>query len=53
MPKKRPEIELPEPEIIAEPVHPDAAIGFWQWQAKLTDAEAKALGVLCDGPGPA
>lgn len=44
MPKKRPEIELPEPEIIAEPVHPDAAIGFWQWRAKLTDAEAKALG---------
>ena len=44
MPKKRPEIELPEPEIIAEPVHPDAAIAFWQQRAKLTDAEARALG---------
>ena len=44
MPKKRPEIDLPDPEIIAEPVHPDAAIAFWQQRAKLTDAEARALG---------
>ena len=37
-------IELPAPEIIAEPVVPDAAIAFWKQRAKLTDEEAKALG---------
>ena len=37
-------IELPAPEIIAEPVAPDAAIAFWKQRAKLTDEEAKALG---------
>lgn len=37
-------LELPAPEIIAEPVAPDAAIEFWKWRAKLTDAEAQALG---------
>lgn len=37
-------LELPAPEIIAEPVAPDAAIEFWKQRAKLTDEEAKALG---------
>lgn len=37
-------MKLAEPEIIAEPVAPDAAIEFWKQRAKLTDAEAKALG---------
>lgn len=37
-------IELPPWEIIAEPVPPDAAIEYWKQRAKLTDAEAKALG---------
>ena len=37
-------MKLPEPEIIAEAVAPDAAIEFWKQRAKLTDAEAKALG---------
>ena len=32
------------PEVIAKPVDPDAAIEFWRQRAKLTDAEAKALG---------
>ncbi len=36
-------IDLPSPEILAEPVDPDAAIAFWKQRAKLTDAEAKAL----------
>ena len=60
MPKKRPEIDRRIREIIAEPVHPDAAIAFWQQRAKLTDAgsqgpgrRGQAPGVLCDGPGPA
>lgn len=44
MPKKKPDFDLPEWEILAEPVHPDAAIEFWKQRAKLTDAEAKALG---------
>lgn len=44
MAKKKPDIDLPEPEIIAEGVTPDAAIEFWKWRAKLTDEEAKALG---------
>lgn len=44
MAKKKPEFDLPEPEIIAGGVPPDAAIEFWKWRAKLTDAEAKALG---------
>lgn len=35
---------LPEPEILAKPVQPDAAIVFWQARAKLTTAQAKALG---------
>ncbi|WP_302786083.1 phage minor head protein [Bilophila wadsworthia] len=35
---------LPEPEILAKPVQPDAAIAFWQSRAKLTSAQAKALG---------
>lgn len=43
MAKKRPHFDLPEPEIIMEGVTPDAAIEFWQWRAKLTDEEAKAL----------
>lgn len=43
MPKKKP-FDLPDPEVIAEGVHPDAAIAFWQQRAKLTDAEARALG---------
>ena len=42
MAKKR--FELSTPEIIAEPVPPDAAIEFWKQRAKLTDEEAKALG---------
>lgn len=37
-------LELSAPEIIAEPVAPDAAIEFWKQRAKLTDEEAKALG---------
>lgn len=44
MAKKKPEFDLPETEIIAGGVPPDAAIEFWKWRAKLTDAEAKALG---------
>ena len=44
MAKKKPAFDLPEPEIIAEGVPPDAAIAFWKWRAKLTDEEAKALG---------
>ena len=44
MPEKKRDFDLPEPEIIAEGVSPDAAIEFWQWRAKLTDEEAKALG---------
>ena len=43
MPKKTP-FDLPNPEIIAEGVPPDAAVEFWKWRAKLTDAEAQALG---------
>lgn len=35
---------LPEPEILAKPVQPDAAIAFWQSRAKLTATQAKALG---------
>lgn len=35
---------LPEPEILAKPVQPDAAIAFWRSRAKLTSAQAKALG---------
>lgn len=42
MAKKR--LELSTPEIIADPVPPDAAIEFWKQRAKLTDEEAKALG---------
>lgn len=34
---------LAEPEIIAEPVNPEAAIKFWQDRAKLTWDEAKGL----------
>ncbi len=37
-------MNLPEPEIIAQGVSPDAAMEFWRQRAKLTDAEAKALG---------
>lgn len=37
-------MKLPDPEIIAEAVAPDAAIEFWKQRAKLTDVEAKALG---------
>lgn len=44
MAKKKPSFDLPEPEIIAGGVSPDAAIEFWKWRAKLTDEEAKALG---------
>lgn len=44
MAKKKPDFDLPAPEIIAEAVLPDAAIEFWKWRAKLTDEEAKALG---------
>ncbi|WP_300733886.1 phage minor head protein [uncultured Desulfovibrio sp.] len=44
MAKKKPDFDLPEPEIIAGGVPPDAAIEFWKWRAKLTDEEAKALG---------
>ena len=44
MPEKKRDFDLPEPEIIMEGVTPDAAIEFWQWRAKLTDEEAKALG---------
>lgn len=43
MPKKKP-FDLPGPEVIAEGVPPDAAVEFWKWRAKLTDAEAQALG---------
>ena len=42
MAKKR--LELSTPEIIADPVPPDAAIEFWKQRAKLTDEEAEALG---------
>lgn len=35
---------LPDAHVLARPVAPDAAIAFWQQRAKLTDAEAKALG---------
>lgn len=44
MPKKKPDFDLPEWEILAEPVPPDAAIEFWKQRAKLTDEQAKALG---------
>ena len=44
MAKKKPGFDMPEPEIIAEGVTPDAALEFWKWRAKLTDEEAKALG---------
>lgn len=44
MAKKKPSFDLPEPELIAEGVTPDAALEFWKWRAKLTDEEAKALG---------
>ena len=44
MAKKKPSFDLPEPEIIAGGVPPDAAIEFWKWRAKLTDEEAGALG---------
>ena len=44
MPEKKRDFDLPEPEIIMEGVAPDAAVEFWQWRAKLTDEEAKALG---------
>ena len=44
MAKKKPDFDLPEPEIIAGGVPPDAAIEFWKWRAKLTDEEAAALG---------
>lgn len=44
MPEKKRDFDLPEPEIIMEGVTPDAALEFWQWRAKLTDEEAKALG---------
>ena len=40
MPEKKRDFDLPEPEIIAEGVRPDAAIEFWKQRAKLTDAEA-------------
>lgn len=43
MPKKKPDITLDDPEIIAEAVQPDAAIKFWQERAKLTWEEAKGL----------
>ena len=43
MAKKKPGFDLPDPEIIAEGVTPDAALEFWKWRAKLTDEEAKAL----------
>lgn len=43
MPEKK-RVNLPEPEIMAEGVRPDAAIEFWKQRAKLTDAEAGALG---------
>lgn len=35
---------LPDAQVLARPVAPDAAMAFWQQRAKLTDAEAKALG---------
>lgn len=41
VPKTQP---LPDAQVLARPVAPDAAIAFWQQRAKLTDAEAKALG---------
>ena len=44
MAKKKPDFDLPDPEIIAGGVPPDAAIEFWKWRAKLTDEEAAALG---------
>ena len=44
MARKRPHFDLPEPELIMEGVTPDSALEFWQWRAKLTDEEAKALG---------
>lgn len=34
---------LPEPEILASPVQPDAAIAFWRQRAKLTSGEARGL----------
>lgn len=43
MPKKKPDIALDDPEIIAEAVQPDAAIKFWQERAKLTWDQAKGL----------
>lgn len=44
MARNKPRFDLPEPELIMEGVTPDAALDFWQWRAKLTDEEAKALG---------
>ena len=43
MAKKKPDFALDDPEIIAEPVQPDAAIKFWQERAKLTWDQAKGL----------
>lgn len=43
MAKKTPDITLDDPELIAEPVQPDAAIKFWQERAKLTWDQAKGL----------
>lgn len=43
MAKKKPDINLDDPEVIAEPVQPDAAIKFWQDRAKLSWDEAKGL----------
>lgn len=43
MAKKKPDFTLDDPEIIAEPVQPDAAIKFWQERAKLTWDQAKGL----------
>lgn len=43
MAKKKPDFTLDAPEIIAEPVQPDAAIKFWQERAKLTWDQAKGL----------
>jgi hypothetical protein len=39
---KRP-FDLPEPEIIAAPVQPEAAIAFWAWKAAMPYDEAKKL----------
>ena len=37
-------MKLEDPEIIAQGVNPDAAIEFWKQRAKLTYADARALG---------